>query len=327
MKETISRNLALSQLKLKDLLLFDTLFRTKSLTESAAHLDLTVPSAGRMLNKIREAFDDPLFTRGGSGLVPTPKAVLIYKKVKHILTVFDDFQDGDVFEPSEISRNFTIGIADNAMADLMPYVIEDTLQTAPNASFSIQVIDNTLYDRLKNGQLDCAILADLALPDTTFHKIRIGTGSCHLYVRSDHPLARIHSLKRPVFIHDVDRWPQIRIRIRSLKGRTVGSIDNGLFRNLGNRKTVIELPYFFSSILMLLRTSYTLVLPKNVGDFAVKFFPIVEIPVADAPDSSYDLSLIWHDRVHDDASNQFLRASIVHAAHTHYSPENFSDYL
>ena len=321
MKETISRNSGLAQLKLKDLILFDTLFRTRSLTDSAALLELTVPSAGRMLNKIREAFDDPLFTRGGSGLVPTERAIQLQKKFEHIIDVFDAFDDGEVFYPKKLNRNFTVGIADNALAELMPVIINELFEKAPNISISFQAIDNTLYERLKTGELDCAILPDFALPDDSFHKLIIGRGSCALYVRKDHPLDIRVCEKKPVYIHHIDEWPQIRICVRSLKGRLLGSIDQGLFHGQGNRRTIIELPYFFSSVELLEKSDCTLVLPNHIGSFAVKHFPIVEIPIEDATNNAYKLSLVWHDRTHNDAGSQFFRATVVNGAMKKYDTE------
>ena len=303
-----------SRLQLRDLILFDQLFQTRSLTEAATSLNLTLPSAGRLLNKLRVALDDQLFTRGGTGLVPTDKAVILSSKISRLLSVYHEISEGDVFLPEKLTKTFNIAIADNALAELFPDVLNDLFQHSPNINLSIKVIDNTLYSRLRSGELDCAILPNFDLPDATFHKMIIGSGYCSLYVRKNHPLALKVKDGLPVSVADVDQYPQIRIAVRSVKGRMLGSIDQGLFMGKGHRKTVIELPYFFSSIQLVEKSDLTVVLPNFIGNIASSHQKIVHIPVADAPERIYQQTLVWHDRVHLDPGNQYLRSTIVNGA-------------
>ncbi len=303
-----------SRLQLRDLILFDQLFQTRSLTEAATSLNLTLPSAGRLLNKLRIALDDQLFTRGGTGLVPTDKAVILSNKITRLLSVYHEISEGDVFLPEKLNKTFNIAIADNALAELFPNILNDLAQHSPNINLSIKVIDNTLYSRLRSGELDCAILPNFDLPDPTFHKMIIGSGHCSLYVRKSHPLAQKVKDGHPVLVEDLDQFPQIRIAVRSIKGRMLGSIDQGLFMGKGHRKTVIELPYFFSSIQLVEKTDFTIVLPNFIGNFAITHQQIVRIPVADAPERIYQQTLVWHDRVHLDPGNQYLRSTIVNGA-------------
>lgn len=303
-----------SRLQLRDLILFDQLYKTRSLTEAATSLNLTLPSAGRLLNKLRIALDDQLFTRGGAGLVPTDKATILSSKISRLLAVYHEISEGDVFLPEKLNKTFNIAIADNALAELFPNFVPDLFQHSPNINLSIKVIDNTLYSRLRSGELDCAVIPNFDLPDSTFHKMIIGSGYCSLYVRKDHPLAVKARSHEPIRIADVDEYPQIRIAVRSVKGRMLGSIDQGLFMGKGHRRTVIELPYFFSSIQLVEQTDFTIVLPNFIGQFATSHQKVVRIPVVDAPEHTYQQTLVWHDRVHLDPGNQYLRSTIVNGA-------------
>ena len=60
--------------QLRLLVVFDALLREGSVAKAAAGLGLQSPAVSRMLGQLREIYGDPLFTRTGKGLVPTPFA-------------------------------------------------------------------------------------------------------------------------------------------------------------------------------------------------------------------------------------------------------------
>lgn len=59
---------------LKMLIAFDALLRHGSVSNAAAELDLQVSSLSRLLQSLRDHYKDPLFSRTGRGLAPTPFA-------------------------------------------------------------------------------------------------------------------------------------------------------------------------------------------------------------------------------------------------------------
>ena len=63
----------------------DALLDERSVTRAAERLALTQPAVSGMLTRLREAFDDPLFTRSQRGVVPTLRALELAAPVKQIL--------------------------------------------------------------------------------------------------------------------------------------------------------------------------------------------------------------------------------------------------
>src|SRR5690554_7533628 len=66
--------MALNRLDLNLLHVFDTIYREGSLTRAAKALHLTQPAISHSLARLRDHFNDPLFTRQGNQMVPTPLA-------------------------------------------------------------------------------------------------------------------------------------------------------------------------------------------------------------------------------------------------------------
>jgi len=64
----------LSRLDLNLLVSLQALLEEKSVTKAAERLFITQPAMSRVLQRLRDQLDDPLFTRTGNELVPTPRA-------------------------------------------------------------------------------------------------------------------------------------------------------------------------------------------------------------------------------------------------------------
>lgn len=56
------------------LVVFLVIYREENLTRTAQMLGVGQPAVSASLAKLRQRFDDPLFHRGGRGMVPTVKA-------------------------------------------------------------------------------------------------------------------------------------------------------------------------------------------------------------------------------------------------------------
>ena len=64
-----------ADLSLRDLRVLDVLLRERSLTRAAEQLGTTQPSISKVLARLRARFADPILTRSGQEMHPTPKAL------------------------------------------------------------------------------------------------------------------------------------------------------------------------------------------------------------------------------------------------------------
>ena len=56
------------------LIIFMLLYRERSVSETAKLLRVGQPAISNSLRRLRQQFDDPLFTRCGRGIIPTQRA-------------------------------------------------------------------------------------------------------------------------------------------------------------------------------------------------------------------------------------------------------------
>ena len=122
------------------LLLFGTLCAPHNLQRAASQLGMPQATASRSLTKLREAFEDELFTRCSGGLTPTPKALA--PKVAAVIASFEDLFVEETFDPASLVREFRIACADHAMFYIGPAVTLAS-RTAPGVTFWLSPTETT----------------------------------------------------------------------------------------------------------------------------------------------------------------------------------------
>ena len=126
-----------SNLTIKQLRTFLMVMETRSVGNAAASLNLNQSTVSYSLDKLREAFADPLFVKQGRGIVPTEKAASIAPQVRDFLLDLDGLVSADNYSPATDDAEFTI--ATNVM-ELLPYCknfIRQIEKHAPNSTIRI----------------------------------------------------------------------------------------------------------------------------------------------------------------------------------------------
>ena len=76
------------------------LYDELSVSRAARQLGMSQPAVSKALRRLRDTFDDPLFVRGPSGIVPTPRAHAIVRAARpHLQHLQEDLLKGERFDP------------------------------------------------------------------------------------------------------------------------------------------------------------------------------------------------------------------------------------
>ena len=91
------------------LMVFDAIYKTRSVTAAAEALDLGQPAVSVALAKLRHHFGNPLFVRTSNGMEPTPFSEGLVQPVREVLGALEKVlgHRGE-FEPSSAERSFRI---------------------------------------------------------------------------------------------------------------------------------------------------------------------------------------------------------------------------
>ena len=113
---------------------FVVVFEEKSATQAAQRLNLTQSAVSLSLRKLRELYQDSLFTRTGRGLAPTLFANQIYPLAKDALERFHaSLRLHENKQAMFMGRTITIGLSDDFEIALGKYMVE-LASTVPNCT-------------------------------------------------------------------------------------------------------------------------------------------------------------------------------------------------
>ena len=94
------RRLARTDLNL--LVAFQVLLEEQHVSRAAERLFITQSAMSKTLSRLRELFDDPLFTRSAHGMVPTPRAIELHGELEQLLQHMDYLVSYHEADPTQI---------------------------------------------------------------------------------------------------------------------------------------------------------------------------------------------------------------------------------
>src|SRR6187402_815703 len=103
---------SIAGLDLNLLLVLDTVLRERSVARAAKRLHVTPSAISNGLAKLRTALADPLVTRRGRGIVPTPRAEELAPTLARALAELARVVTHVPFDAATCTRTFTLAMAD-----------------------------------------------------------------------------------------------------------------------------------------------------------------------------------------------------------------------
>ncbi|NML44969.1 LysR family transcriptional regulator [Ramlibacter sp. G-1-2-2] len=169
---------------------FDALMREKNVSRAAARLFLSQPAVSASLNRLREVFGDPLFTRTAHGVVPTERALGLAPQVEQLLADLAALLEADQpFDPASSNRIFRVAGSDHASRLVMPALSRTLIACGSGIRF-VWVPPGTwsLAEHLHKGELDLAMVSRIQRPRDM--ETQLLYEDRYVYVmRKDHPRA------------------------------------------------------------------------------------------------------------------------------------------
>lgn len=281
---------------------FDALMRERSVSRAAARLFLSQPAVSASLNRLREAFDDPLFTRTAHGVTPTARAQALAAQVEKVLADIGALLEaGRAFEPGASDRIFRVAGSDFASRNILP-ALGRTLAQRGSAIRVVWEPPGTwsLPERLHRGDLDLAVIARLRMPRDM--EMRVLYEDSYVYaVRAGHPLAH-----QPVTLDMFCAVPQIFLGYGS--SILDDTIDELLARAGRQRLAQMAVTSFGQIVHQLVHSDHAAVLGRRVAQAHADVLHVRPLPFELPP---YQSLLCWDARSDNDAGVQWLKDEIV----------------
>jgi len=280
----------------------NAIYTEGSLTKAAEVVGITQPAVSNALARLREKFDDELFIRTGSGMVPTHKTENIISDVQNALNLMQrSINEPGEFNPASSERVFRISLGDISEGRILPYLLEYINKNSPGIVIeSYYTARKDIVHSLATNELNFAV--DPIIPRSKDVKTqRVFSDNFVCAHRANHPLTRLKKF-------DLGALLELKFINISNRKRGPAFIDTELAKLQLQRNIVLRAQHFLVTPEIVRNTDLVLVCSRS---FAKKHgLNFKELPINLPPVEQY---LIWHNSDDNDSSHIWMRELIAEA--------------
>lgn len=281
------------------------LVQEASVSRAADRLDVTQPAVSAALKRLREAFDDPILVRSGHTMAPTPRAIDMAERVAPMLAgVRELLERKGPFEAGKARRSFTLMGSDYVQFFVLPSLCARLAAAAPQVQLEHRPANPGKAGHwLESGQVDLGI-GYLATPSPALRSRLLLSDDQVCVVRKGHPILRSE--------FTASAYAELlHVAVSPGGAGYYGARIDALLKSLGIRRRVaLTLPSFLAVPYVVAQTDFIATVPGRFARYFARLLPLAILP-APLELPSFEMSLFWHERVHADRANAWLRSEVV----------------
>ena len=292
----------ISSFDLNLFVILNAIYTEGSLTKAAEVVGITQPAVSNALSRLREKFNDDLFVRTGSGMVPTQKTENIIKDIQNALALMQhSVNEPDTFDEKTTTRAFKLSLGDISEGRVLPYIMKEIDKNAKNISVgSYAYRRSDQVHALATNNLDFVV--DPVIPASDeINSFKVFEDDFVAIHREGHPISEIEN---PT-IDDI--LAQDHLHVSSRK-RGLHLIDVELDKIGYRRKVALRCQHFLIAPTIIKSTDMLLFATRSFAK--AHHLPFLEIP-AEIPSMEY--FLIWHKSDEGDGGHIWMKELIINA--------------
>ena len=276
---------------------------------------MSQPALSKTLHKLRDSFEDELFTRTAHGLVPTPRAEELGAQLPALLESVERVLGESDFDPLTYLGSFKLLLPPILCEALLPGLVAELDKTAPGVQVITAEITPDYQELLKKGEIDFAAFVALDT-ERDIHAEPIATLAPRCYMRIGHPLG----VKKEIELQEFLAHNHLRLYLPGLTRENTSMVDDVLGQYGVHRKIALETTQFASAVGVLARTNSLLV--ANAGFEASGLYSELitgrELPAElqrmirnTLSSNRGKMSLLRHTRTSRSAPHQWMRTLLM----------------
>jgi DNA-binding transcriptional LysR family regulator len=287
---------------LKDLNLlfvFEAMWKYRSASAAAESLGVTQAAVSNSLKRIRQQYNDKLFTVVGRSMHPTPVAASIAPVLLDALdAIRRTSTESEEFEPSSERRTFTVRTRDVGEVVCFPSILQGLEEEAPYARLRSTFLshEDTLSG-LAKGQIDIAI-GHLPALQTDLHCAQLFEQPHVLVMRRTHPAASAQLTDQIL--------DGLEFALVEYEGSEHMVFERALIDSGARRRIKVRLPQFMPAAHIVSKSNLVWLAPATIATAVAEDYQLTlrESPymIQNAP-----ICMYWHDRYHKDSANRWFR--------------------
>lgn len=290
-----------NQLDLNLLRVFDVVYTKRSLSEAAAVLCVTQSAVSHAVARLREQLDDPLFTRQGRGVAPTPLAAQLAPAIREALSGLSRaLLEGRAFDPRRDVARIVLAVPDELEALLLPELFTALQRSAPQAALAAVRLERPqLRGDLAAGRFDLALDVARPVEDDLLYERLLSDAFCVVSARGRKRL---------------DREDYLSGRHVAVSSRRTGpALEDFRFGVDGiHRRVVVRCQRYETACRIVATSDLLLTMPRRLAEAGRSplglriFAPPIRI-------QGIEVHLYWHRRNDGSPVSRWLRAELKRA--------------
>ena len=295
-------NMNLYRLNLNLLPALKALLDSQSVSKAAKQMHVTQSAMSRTLAQLREALNDPILVRQGNHIFLSEKAISLKEEVNKVVTEAATIFENQQFDPWTTEKNFTIAASYVVLDQMLPEILHQFWQQAPNFNFELLQFSPQLNHKLEAGEVDL-VLGYVSKPPAGFSSEILTTDSICALVHEDHPCAG-----RDLTMADLEKYPVVR------HAAWLGSCHfiRDHLDNLSDKiRVAAKTPNLPISLQMVKGTDSILVTMKRAAQFNIydSSMKVKALPGTPAPEVQYNI--VWPEYWEHNRAHRWFREFII----------------
>jgi DNA-binding transcriptional LysR family regulator len=293
----------MDNLDLKNLMVFDEVYRTASISRAAENLDLGQSAVSMMLAKFRKHYGDPLFVRTSEGMKPTRLADDIIGPIRLAMNALKmTLEHRAHFDPATSTRMFGLCMTDIGQRIVMPKLLAHLRKVAPGVRIDLSYTSEHTARLLESGEIDLAI-GFLAQLEAGYFQQKLFDDRFVCIVNRKHP-----RLRGPTVT--LEQFQSESHLIVATQGTGHVIIEQTMERRHIHRKVGLRIPNYLGVVSNIASTEYLAIMPERFAHIVAESnqIKVMELPFAV---EKYRVMQHWHERYARDPAVIWLRNTIA----------------
>jgi DNA-binding transcriptional LysR family regulator len=287
----------ISKVDVKLLTIFCAVYEQGSISLAAQKLDLSQPLVSHALERLRQAFNDPLFVRAGRSIAPTERAHFLAPQISVLVEKLIDLSEPNPGKLSDICTCFAISANDFERQLIIPQLLKTVLREAPKASLNLSNTKEHYIECLRQREYDIVITPLQAADQSDIYSKPLFTDQARCFFDS----SQISSAEV------IERYAQLDHGVVQFGSNKAGLVDKILNAQGIVRNIKLTTPSFEALPSLIRDTQLIATVPSRLQHSLFAGFGSTALPF-DAPDMAFNM--IWHKATHLSPPHQWLRSVI-----------------
>ncbi len=297
------RRVNLAGVDLNLLVALEALLAERNVTHAADRVGLSQPAMSRALGRLRGLFDDELLVRSSSGLVPTARSEQLAAELPDALNMLRNLLASRETAPGSWEATVNIDLPDHQALDLLPRLLPRLREAAPGVTVVTAPLGTRTLRGLESGAVDLAV-GQLTTTPFGFYRRTILTDQFVCLLRADHPALqggtpeaeRLAGLRHVVIAPPALEEP--------------GLVYDAVAMLEVPDPSPVAVQNTMAAAMLVAETDMVLTIPRRTATRIARMLPLA-VTAPPAPLPAYELSLVWHERLHRDPHYAWLRGELA----------------